>query len=99
AEESAKAVQQAGRRALKIRADLARDEECKRVVAEVVEKFGRIDVLVNNAAKQGKAVESFEELTRERVERTFQTNILALFSLVHYALAHMQAGASVINTA
>ena len=96
---SAEAVEQAGRRALRVRADLSRDEECKRVVAEVVAKFGRIDVLVNNAAHQGKAVERFEELTRARVEQTFQTNILSMFSLVHYALPHLKPGAAIINTA
>jgi NAD(P)-dependent dehydrogenase (short-subunit alcohol dehydrogenase family) len=99
ATQTAEVVEQAGRRALKVRADLSRDEECKRVVAEVIERFGRLDIVVNNAAKQGKAVESFEELTRERVEQTFQTNILAMFSLVHYALPHLKAGAAIINTA
>src|SRR5690349_18719203 len=99
AELSLAAVKQAGRRALKVRADLSRDEECKRVVDEVIAKLGRIDVLVNNAAHQGKSVERFEELTRARVEQTFQTNILAMFSLVHYALPHLKPGAVIINTA
>jgi NAD(P)-dependent dehydrogenase (short-subunit alcohol dehydrogenase family) len=92
-------VQESGRKALKVRADLSRDEECKRLVDEVVARFGRIDILVNNAAKQGKAVERFEELTAERVEETFRTNIVAMFNLVRHALPHMQAGSTIINTA
>jgi len=99
AEVSAQAVRDAGRRALTIRADLAVDKECERVVREVVAKFEKIDILVNNAARQDKAVDSFEQLTRERVEGTFRTNILAMFSLVHYALPHLKPGATIINTA
>jgi len=97
ADETVEAVQESGRKALKIKADLRRDDECKRIVAEVVERFGRIDVLVNNAAKQGKAVEKFEELTPERIEDTFRTNILAMFSLVRHALPHMRPGATIVN--
>jgi NAD(P)-dependent dehydrogenase (short-subunit alcohol dehydrogenase family) len=99
AKASAQAVREAGRRALTVRADLAQDQECARVVREVVATFQRIDILVNNAGRQDKAVDSFEQLTRERVEGTFRTNILAMFSLVHHALPHLQPGATIINTA
>ncbi|MDB4973477.1 MAG: yhdF [Myxococcaceae bacterium] len=99
AEQSAAAVREAGRRAVTLRADLARDEECQRVIAQTVEQLGKLDILINNAAQQGKAVDSFEQLTRERVEQTFRTNILAMFSLVHYALPHLKPGATVVNTA
>jgi NAD(P)-dependent dehydrogenase (short-subunit alcohol dehydrogenase family) len=98
ADESAKAIEESGRKVLKVRADLSRDQECERVVGEIVRKFGRIDVLVNNAAKQGKAVERFEDLTAERVEETFRTNIVAMFNLVRHALPHMKEGATIINT-
>jgi NAD(P)-dependent dehydrogenase (short-subunit alcohol dehydrogenase family) len=99
ADEAAQAVEESGRKALKVRADLSRDEECKRLVDEVVGRFGRVDIVVNNAAKQGKAVERFEELTAERVEETFRTNIVAMFNLVRHALPHMRAGSTIINTA
>jgi hypothetical protein len=99
AEETLRTVREAERKGLKVRCDLSRDAECARVVQEVVERFGRIDVLVNNAAMQGKSVERFEELTAERVELTFRTNIIAMFNLVRHALPHMKAGANVINTA
>jgi NAD(P)-dependent dehydrogenase (short-subunit alcohol dehydrogenase family) len=99
ADQTLAAVKEAGRKGLKVRADLSQDDECARTVREVVEAFGRIDVLINNAAMQGKSVERFEELTAERVELTFRTNILAMFNLVRHALPHMKAGANVINTA
>jgi NAD(P)-dependent dehydrogenase (short-subunit alcohol dehydrogenase family) len=99
ADETLRAITDAGRRAHKVRADLSRDEDCARTVQEVVQAFGRIDVLVNNAAMQGKSVERFEELSAERVEQTFRTNIVAMFHLVRHALPHMKAGSSVINTA
>ena len=98
ADETVQAVEESGRKALKVRADLSRDAECKRAVDEVVQRFGRIDVLVNNAAKQGEAVERFEDLTAERVEETFRTNIVAMFNLVRHALPHMKEGATIINT-
>lgn len=99
ADESARAIEEAGRKALKIKADLRDDAQCKRVVSEVIERFGRLDVLVNNAAKQGKAVERFEDLGYDRVEQTFRTNILAMFSMAHYAVPHMKPGSVIINVA
>lgn len=85
---------------LDIRAlDVESDTSVRQCVEGVLRDHGRIDVLVNNAAWQGKKVEKFEELTAERLERTFRTNILAMFHLVRYALPHMKEGASIINVA
>lgn len=64
-----------------VAADLGYDENCRRVVEEVVNAFGRIDILVNNHAEQHKAA-SIEELDEQRVERTFRTNIFGHFFLV-----------------
>ncbi len=61
--------------------------------------FTTKDILVNNAAYQGKAVKSFEEITHDRVVRTFNTNIIAMFSLCYYALPHMKEGGAIINVA
>lgn len=61
--------------------DLGFDEECKKVVAEVAKMYGRIDILVNNAAEQH-VVENIEDLQPEQVERTFRTNIFSQFFLV-----------------
>jgi NAD(P)-dependent dehydrogenase (short-subunit alcohol dehydrogenase family) len=92
-------VEDAGRQALLLPGDLALEAHCRKVVEDTVKRFGRIDILVNNAAFQGAQVEKFEDLDAERVERTFRTNILAMFHLVRYALPHMKAGATIINTA
>ncbi len=99
AKETKRLVEEAGRRALLIDGDLADKAVCDRIVDTVVDKFGRIDILVNNAAYQGKAVESFEELDAERVDRTFRVNILAMFHLVRRALPKIPKGGSIINVA
>ncbi|RKH68017.1 SDR family oxidoreductase [Corallococcus llansteffanensis] len=92
-------VEASGRQALALAGDIALEATCKKLVEDTVKRFGRIDVLVNNAAYQGKSVEKFEELDAERVERTFRVNILAMFHLVRYALPHMKEGSTIINTA
>ena len=92
-------VEASGRQALALAGDIALEATCKKLVEDTVKRFGRIDVLVNNAAYQGKSVDKFEELDAERVERTFRVNILAMFHLVRYALPHMKEGSTIINTA
>ena len=99
ANETKRVVEAAGRKAVLIAADLAEVAERKRVVEEAVKAFGRIDILVNNAAYQGKNVTGIEEMDDERIERAFKVNILAMFSLVRQALSHMKPGAVIINTA
>lgn len=97
AQETCAQVEKVGRKAVAIRCDLAEPAECKRVVAEAREALGGLDILVNNAAMQGEAVEKIEDLSVERIERTFRTNILAMFYLTQAALAHLKPGASIIN--
>lgn len=82
---------------LLVQGDVSDERACAEIVRRTVERFGRIDILVNNAAKQGKAVERFEELDAERVESTFKTNIVGMFHLVRSALPHMKPGAVIIN--
>ena len=72
---------------------------CRHIVDETVKKWGRIDILVNNAALQDKKVDKFEEIGRERLERTFHTNILAYFTIAQNAVKHMQKGSAIINVA
>ncbi|XP_022156972.1 NADPH-dependent aldehyde reductase 1, chloroplastic-like [Momordica charantia] len=81
-----------------VAADLGFDEDCKRVVEEVVAAFGRIDILVNGAAEQHKA-KSVEEIDEKRLERVFRTNIFSQFFMVRHALKHMKEGSTIINTA
>ncbi|WP_434387023.1 SDR family oxidoreductase [Melittangium boletus] len=99
AAETRRVVEEAGHQVVSFRGDLCDEAVCRQLVEDTVKRFGRIDVLVNNAAFQGKAVERFEDLTAERIERTFRANIIAMFHLVRYALPHMKAGGSIINTA
>jgi NAD(P)-dependent dehydrogenase (short-subunit alcohol dehydrogenase family) len=98
AEETRRVVEAAGRTALLVAGDLADEAQCARVVRATIERFGRLDVLVNNAAFQGRQLDRFEDLDPARLERTFRTNILAMFHLVRHALPHMKPGATVINT-
>lgn len=97
AAETKRVVEAAGRRAITIACDLAQPSECERIVAETVKAFGRIDVLVNNAAFQDKAVEELDDLDVERIERTFRVNVMAMFHVVRAALPHMAEGSAIIN--
>jgi NAD(P)-dependent dehydrogenase (short-subunit alcohol dehydrogenase family) len=99
ARETERLVREAGRRTLLLPGDLADPEACRSVVQRTAREFGKLDILVNNAAYQGKAVKTFLELNPERFERTFRVNILAMFYLVREALNHLQRGGSIINTA
>jgi NAD(P)-dependent dehydrogenase (short-subunit alcohol dehydrogenase family) len=98
AEETRRLVENAGRGALLLAGDLADEAQCARVVRATLERFGRLDVLVNNAAFQGRQLERFEDLDPARLERTFRTNVLAMFHLVRHALPHLRAGAAIVNT-
>jgi len=77
--------------------DISEDSVCRDIIEKTVAKYGRIDILVNNAAYQGKSVDRIDELSYERVLYTFKTNIISMFSLVRYALPHMSSGSSIIN--
>jgi NAD(P)-dependent dehydrogenase (short-subunit alcohol dehydrogenase family) len=99
AQKTQRLVEAAGRKAMCLPGDLADETYCREVIHQAVQKFGRLDVLVNNAAFQGEAVDSFDELTSDRLERTFRVNILAMFHLVRHALPHLKPGAAIINVA
>ncbi|MET0387722.1 MAG: SDR family oxidoreductase [Polyangiales bacterium] len=99
AKETERLVKGAGRRALLLDGDIAKPEACRTIVQRTVKELGKLDILVNNAAHQGKAVDGFMELSLERVERTFRVNIIAMFYLVYEALPHLAPGSSIINTA
>ena len=91
------AIEEAGRRCLLVPCDVAMEEHCRYVVGKTVKELGRLDVLVNNAAEQHPQ-ERPEDVTATQLQRTFATNIFAMFYLVNAALAHMQSGARIINT-
>jgi NAD(P)-dependent dehydrogenase (short-subunit alcohol dehydrogenase family) len=97
AKETARWVEEAGRQCLLLPGDLTEKAQCQSIVDETVKKFGRIDVLVNNAAFQ-MTHESLEEIPDEEWVKTFDTNITAMFRICKAALPSMGSGSSIINT-
>ncbi len=97
ARETERLVTDAGRRALTIRGDISEEAHCQELVRRVVEEFGRVDILVNNAAFQ-RTYDSIESIPSEEWEYTFKTNIHAMFYLSKAAIPHMKPGSSIINT-
>ncbi len=96
ADETVRVVEEAGRRAVKVPGDIVEESQCQKIVDTAVEEFGKIDVLVNNAAHQ-RTVSGIEDISTELLDRTFKTNIYAMFWLVKAALPHMPKGGSIIN--
>ncbi|MGY1457364.1 MULTISPECIES: SDR family oxidoreductase [unclassified Luteimonas] len=97
AEETRRHVEAEGRRCLVIAGDVRDPEFCKKAVGQVAKAFGRLDVLVNNAAFQ-QHVERLEDLDDRHLQETLQTNIAGYFHMARAALPHMEEGASIINT-
>jgi len=98
AEETARWVRKAGRKAVVIAGDVADEKHCRELVARTVSELGRIDILVNNAAFQRTHAKLWD-FTAEEIETTFRTNIESMFHLAKAAAAKMKPGASIINTA
>lgn len=96
ARETARLVEDAGRRAIVVRGDIGDEKQCRKLVDQTLKEFGRLDVLVNNAAFQS-THESLGEFTPEEVEHTFRTNVFAMYNLCRLAVPHMKPGASIIN--
>ena len=90
-------VEGEGRRCLTIRGDVGDESFCRQAVDQTVKQFGKLDILVNNAAEQHPKA-SLEEITAEQLEKTFRTNIFAYFFMAKAALPHLKEGSSIINT-
>jgi len=97
AEETARAIERAGRRALLIPGDVSRPAFCREAVEETVRTFGKLDILVNNAAYQN-SQKRIADVTDEQWDLTFRTNIYGYFFMARAALAHMTRGSAIINT-
>jgi NAD(P)-dependent dehydrogenase (short-subunit alcohol dehydrogenase family) len=97
AEETRRCVEAEGTRCLLLPGDVKDPDYCALAVDRTVEKFGQLDVLVNNAAFQEHA-ESLEEITEERFDQTLRTNVYGYFHMAKAALRHLKRGGSIINT-
>ncbi len=97
AQETMRLIQAEGRRTIAVSGDIGDSGFCRDVVEQVVKAFGKLDILVNNAAEQHLQPE-FEKITDAQIERTFRTNIFGQFFLTRAALPHLQEGAAIINT-
>jgi NAD(P)-dependent dehydrogenase (short-subunit alcohol dehydrogenase family) len=97
ARQTREAIERSGRRALAVAADLGEEEACRRLIERVIAEFGHLEVLVNNAGEQHPQ-ESIADIGAEQLERTFRTNVYAMFFCVKAALPHLKPGARIINT-
>jgi NAD(P)-dependent dehydrogenase (short-subunit alcohol dehydrogenase family) len=97
ARETVRLVEAAGRRGVAVAGDIGDEAHCRHVVDRAIAEFGRLDILVNNAAFQA-THETITEHPSDEIERIFRTNILAMFWLCKAAVGHMQPGAAIINT-
>lgn len=97
AEETCRLITAEGRRCIKLAGDVGDEKFCKHAVEETVKHFGKLDVLVNNAAEQHPQ-SKLEDITQEQLEKTFRTNIFGYFLLTKHAMKHLKEGASIINT-
>ncbi len=98
AQDTARLVEAAGRSAILMPGDIQDESHCEAIVARAAREFGRLDVLVNNAAHQA-TFEDIGEISAEEWDVTFRTNIHSQFYLARAAIPHMKRGASIINTA
>ncbi|MBD0276250.1 MAG: SDR family oxidoreductase, partial [Acetobacteraceae bacterium] len=97
ARETARWVEEAGRRCVLVPGDIADPAHCRAIVQRAVDAFGRVDVLVNNAAFQ-MTRESLDEISDEEWDRTFDVNIGAMFRITKVAVPHMKPGGAIVNT-
>jgi NAD(P)-dependent dehydrogenase (short-subunit alcohol dehydrogenase family) len=97
ANETAEMVRKYGREALLISTDISEEVNCKNIVDQTVQKFGRLDILVNNAAVQYEQ-KDIQDITAQQLEYTFKVNIFSYFHLTRYATEYLTAGSVIINT-
>jgi NAD(P)-dependent dehydrogenase (short-subunit alcohol dehydrogenase family) len=97
ARDTVRLVEAEGRECLAVAGDVGDAGFCEKAVEQVIDRFGRLDILVNNAAEQHPQKE-MDKVTPEQIERTFRTNIFGYFFMTEAALPHLKEGAAIINT-
>ena len=97
AQETVRIVEKEGRRCVAVAGDIGEEAHCRQLVERALQEFGKLDILINNAAYQV-AIKSIREVSEEMLGHTFRTNIFAMFFLCKAALPHMQEGGTIINT-
>ncbi|UJQ96132.1 SDR family oxidoreductase [Mariluticola halotolerans] len=97
AADTAKIVEQAGRKAVLMKGDVRDESYCQSLIDHAVNEMGRLDILVNNAAHQA-SFDAIEDISTSEWHATVDTNLTAMFHLCKGAIAHMQKGATIINT-
>ena len=97
AKETARGVKRYGKEALLIATDISLEENCKKIIEETISHFGKIDILVNNAAVQYEQ-EDIKDITADQLDRTFRVNIYSQFFLCKHARPHLKDGSVIINT-
>jgi NAD(P)-dependent dehydrogenase (short-subunit alcohol dehydrogenase family) len=98
AQETARVVEATGKKAVKMPGDIGEEAQCQRLTEQAISEFGKIDILVNNAAYQMYR-EGIQSISAQELEHTYRTNVFSMFYLCKAALPHMQPGSSIINTA
>jgi NAD(P)-dependent dehydrogenase (short-subunit alcohol dehydrogenase family) len=97
AQETKRLIEREGGSCLTVAGDVGDPDFCRSAVDQVIKRFGRLDVLINNAAEQHPKDE-IEEISPEQIERTFRTNIYGYFYITQAAMPHLKKGAAIINT-
>ncbi|WML43345.1 SDR family oxidoreductase [Neobacillus sp. PS3-40] len=98
AEETKQLVEAEGRKCLLFSGDIGSEDYCKEIIKNTIDQFGKIDILVNNAAEQHPQ-KGLLNITSAQLEKTFRTNIFSYFYMAKMALPYLKKGASIINTA
>lgn len=92
-----KEIQETGQECILIKGDLSKENNCKKAVDKTIEKFKKLDILINNAALHWES-ENIEAISTEQLLRTFSTNIFSYFWVTKYAMPHLKKGSAIVNT-
>ncbi|MBD1380585.1 SDR family oxidoreductase [Metabacillus arenae] len=97
ANETKRLIEKEGRQCLLMAGDIGEESFCEQIISETINRYGKLDILVNNAAEQHPQ-DGIEKISKEQLERTFKTNIFSFFFLTKAAMPHLKQGCSIINT-